>query len=128
MIRFTPRRTGSIWSVVNTKRAGELVAAGLMAPAGLRAFEGRDPKKTKQYSFEQARGQALSPALARQLGANRAAVKFLESQPPWYRRITSWYVMSAKKEETRLRRLAVVIRHSALGERLPGMIGSKSKA
>ena len=115
MIRFTPRRPGSIWSVVNTRRATELIEAGLMRPAGLKAFEARNQAKSGVYSFEQRRSAKLAPAQERQFRRTRRAWEFFQAQPPWYRRTASFWVISAKKEETRLRRLALLIAESANG-------------
>lgn len=117
-IRFTPRKPGSIWSAVNTRRVRELIAAGRMRPAGLRAFERRDPGKTNRYSFEQRHAAALDPAFEKRFQANKAAWAFFQSQPPGYRRTAAFYVMSAKQEETRVRRLDALIRDSAAGERI----------
>jgi uncharacterized protein YdeI (YjbR/CyaY-like superfamily) len=118
MIRFTPRKPGSIWSQVNTRRAKELVDQGRMLPAGVRAFEGRDPKKTNLYSFEQRHGAKLDNALEKRFKANRAAWTFFSCQPDGYRRIALFYVMSAKQPETRVRRLDTLIRDSAAGLRI----------
>jgi uncharacterized protein YdeI (YjbR/CyaY-like superfamily) len=117
-IRFTPRKAASIWSAVNTRRAAELVKEGRMRPAGARAFAGRDPKKTNLYSFEQRRAAELSPPLEKRFQANGKAWKFFQSQPDGYRRIAVFYVMSAKREQTRERRLDILIRDSAAGRRL----------
>jgi uncharacterized protein YdeI (YjbR/CyaY-like superfamily) len=118
MIRFTPRKPGSIWSAVNTRRAKELIEEGQMMPAGSRAFEGRDPKKTNLYSFEQRHAAELGPALEKRFKANSKAWKFFQAQPEGYRRIAFFYVMSAKQEETRARRLENLIRDSAAGLRI----------
>ena len=118
-IRFTPRRARSIWSNVNTKRATELTEQGRMRPAGLKAFEARDPKRSGIYLFEQReKAQTLDPAFEAKFRKNRKAWAFFETQPPGYRRLMSLYVMSAKKEETRLKRLATVMRESAAGRRI----------
>ena len=119
MIRFTPRKPGSIWSAVNTRRAGQLLEAGRMRPAGRRAFEARDPKKTNLYSFEQRQAAELDPAAAQRLEANRVAWTFFRSQPEGYRRTAIFWVMSAKQPETRARRLETLIRDSAAGLRVP---------
>ena len=125
-IRFTPGKPRSSWSEVNVRRARELTALGRMRPAGTRAFEERDEEKTKQYSYE-ARSRDLDPALAERFRANAGAWAFFESQPPYYRRVAQWYVMSAKREETRLKRLAELIDRSAQGLRLP-QIGAEKKS
>jgi len=118
MIRFTPRKPGSTWSQVNTKRAKELIEDKRMLPAGLRAFAGRDPKKTNLYSFEQRHAAKLDAALEKRFKANRDAWTFFASQPEGYRRIALFYVMSAKQEDTRARRLETLIRDSAAGLRI----------
>jgi uncharacterized protein YdeI (YjbR/CyaY-like superfamily) len=115
--RFTPRRPGSTWSAVNVKRVGELSALGLMRPAGLAAFNRRDEARTNLYSFEQA-SVALDAAYEQTFRANGPAWDYFQSQPPSYRRTAIWWVMSAKKEETRLRRLATLIDDSEQGRRL----------
>lgn len=118
-IRFTPRRPTSIWSAVNTRRAKELIAEGRMAEAGIRAFEKRSDERSGVYSFEQRKEAKLDPALETRFRARAKAWRFFEAQPPGYRRLAAFWVMSAKKEETRLRRLAELITRSANGERLP---------
>ncbi len=118
--RVTPRRPTSIWSKVNIRHVARLTEVGRMRPAGLAAFENRD--RTKAYSYEQDRDQIpLGPTYEAQLKKNRKAWEFFEQQPPYYRRVAGWYVMSAKKEETRQKRLAILIRDSAAGERI-GML------
>ncbi|HEX9944255.1 MAG TPA: YdeI/OmpD-associated family protein [Thermoanaerobaculia bacterium] len=123
-IRFTPRKPKSVWSVVNIKRARELMASGRMQPPGLKAFEKHDPEKSKQYSYEE-RTRGLDAGCERQFRANARAWDFFQSQPPGYQRMASWWVMSAKKEETRLKRLAALIEISEKGSRLPQLIGQK---
>ena len=117
-IRFTPRRTGSIWSAVNIKRARELREAGLMRPAGLAAFEKRDEKKSAIYSYEQRTTTELDPVYEKKLRANKKAWAFFEAQPPWYQRQLRYYVMSAKNEATRLKRLQAKIDAFAKGSRV----------
>lgn len=112
-IRFTPRRPKSIWSAINLKRVEELTKLGLMHESGLKVFQARDLKKSGQYSFEQEKPQQLDEAYEKKLRANKKAWKFFQAQPPWYQRTCSFWVMSAKQEETRLRRLAILIDDSA---------------
>jgi uncharacterized protein YdeI (YjbR/CyaY-like superfamily) len=119
--RYTPRRRGSHWSEVNVRRAGELIELGLMRPAGLAAFQARDPEATARYSNE-ARTRGLDAASEAELRANPAAWEFFQRQPPGYRRTASWWVVSARQPETRRRRLATLIEHSALGERVPPLV------
>jgi uncharacterized protein YdeI (YjbR/CyaY-like superfamily) len=116
-IRFTPRKPRSIWSAVNIKRAGELVAEGRMQPAGHKEFTERDRTREKQYSFEQ-ESHTFDPAYEERFRANAAAWAFFAAQAPSYQRTAIWWVMSAKKEETRLRRLATLVEDSAAGRRL----------
>jgi len=116
-IRFTPRKPGSIWSAVNIQRVGELTARGLMKPPGLRVYAERDERKSRQYSYEREQAQ-LDPALDAALRANRKASSFFDAQPPGYRRTATFWVMSAKQEETRARRLAHLIERSASGARI----------
>jgi uncharacterized protein YdeI (YjbR/CyaY-like superfamily) len=114
-IRFTPRKRRSIWSVVNVRRAGELIEEGRMRPAGLAAFEARTEERSGVYSFEQKDPVAFDEARARRFQADAKAWEFFQAQPPWYRRTATWWVISAKKEETRAKRLATLIEDSAAG-------------
>lgn len=116
-IRFTPRTNGSIWSAVNIRKANALIDRGAMAPAGLAAFRGRDRAKAGTYSYEN-RPKRLGGAYARTFKANAAAWAFFIAQAPWYQRVTTWYVVSAVKEETRQKRLARLIAASAEGRRM----------
>ncbi|HYP17240.1 MAG TPA: YdeI/OmpD-associated family protein [Opitutus sp.] len=117
--RFTPRKRGSIWSLRNIAYVKRLAAAGRMHAAGLAAFEARNPARTGIYSFEQ-KPQAFPAALAKKFRANSPAWRFWTQQPPGYRRVATWWVVSAKQEPTRLRRLTQLIACSAAGRRLPG--------
>ena len=120
MHRFTPRLPGSIWSAVNLKRIEELIAAGQVAPRGLQTYESRDPKKAGRYSFEN-RPKALAPALEQRFRVNARAWRFFSAQPPGYRRLCMFFVMSAKKQETQVRRLDAVIAASSEEKRLSWM-------
>lgn len=115
--RFTPRRKSSIWSAVNIKRVAELKQAGLMDPAGVAAFETRDPTKAGLYSFEN-EPRSLDKQQERAFRGNKRAWGFFQAQPPGYRRNAIWWVVSAKREETKHRRLARLIEDSAEGRRL----------
>jgi uncharacterized protein YdeI (YjbR/CyaY-like superfamily) len=117
-IRFTPRRPGSIWSAVNIKRMQELIDQGLARPAGLRAFEARKENRSGIYSYEQ-RPESLGEPYASRLRENSAAAEFFESRSASYRRAAIWWVVSAKKEETRLKRLGELIEYSAKGQTIP---------
>jgi len=116
-IRFTPRKPFSIWSAVNIKRAKELLEQGLMQPAGLKAFLAREENRSGIYSYEQ-RSPELPEKYANKLKMHQSAWKFFQAQPPSYRKAANWYVLSAKKEETRLKRLKHLIDHSLLGKRI----------
>jgi uncharacterized protein YdeI (YjbR/CyaY-like superfamily) len=116
-IRFTPRRRGSIWSAINIRRAKELVSQKQMRPAGLKAFETRIENKSGVYSYEQ-RSSELSEPYAKLLKKNKRAWNFFQTQPPSYRKMIGWWIISAKKEETRVARLAKLISESAKGKRL----------
>jgi uncharacterized protein YdeI (YjbR/CyaY-like superfamily) len=117
MVRFTLRKPGSYWSTVNTKRATELGKLGRMKRPGLAAFEARDREKTKRYSFERETA-SFSPEHGRRFKANRNAWEFFERQPPSYRKTLTWWVVSAAKDETRLKRLLKLIEVSAAGRRV----------
>ena len=114
MQRFTPRRPGSNWSKINVEKIAKLTEAGLMQPAGLAAFEKRTGERTGVYSFER-ENAALPPEYEERLRANSAAAEYFDARPPWYRRTATHWVTSAKREETRLRRLAQLIEDSAAG-------------
>jgi uncharacterized protein YdeI (YjbR/CyaY-like superfamily) len=120
-IRFTPRKARSIWSAVNIKRAQELLHEGLMQPAGLKAFEAREENRSGIYSYEQ-RSPELPDQYRKILKQNPRACKFFDAQPASYRKAANWWVVSAKQEETRLRRLDKLIQHSAAEERIPQFI------
>ena len=115
--RFSPRKPKSIWSAINIRRVGDLKRAGLMAPAGLSAYEGRDPARAGLYSFEN-RKREFEGAHARRFRAQRAAWKFFQAQPPGYRRLMTFWVTSAKKPETQEKRLGELIAASARGLRV----------
>jgi uncharacterized protein YdeI (YjbR/CyaY-like superfamily) len=117
MIRFSPRKSTSIWSAINIKRAEELSTQGLMRPAGTKAYQLRKENRSGIYSYEQ-RSATLPDAYEKTLKANKAAWDFFQAQPPSYRKIAFWWVVSAKKEETRLKRLEKLIEYSAQGKRL----------
>ena len=114
-IRFTPRRPRSIWSAVNIKRVSELTKAKRMLAAGIKAFEARKENRSGIYAYEQRRAVLEAPYDA-VLDKHPAARAFFEAQPPWYRKTISWYVVNAKKEETRMRRLEQMIDLWSRGE------------
>ena len=116
-IRFTPRRPGSIWSAINIARVAVLRKEGRMRPAGLEAFSKRRENKSGIYSYEQRPGELPEP-YARVLAADARAAEFLGAQPPSYRKLVTWYIVSAKKEETRLSRLEKLVAACHAGKRL----------
>lgn len=116
-IRFTPRKRASIWSQVNIRRVAELKAEGRMHAAGLAAYEGRDHRRQKKYSFEN-RDAALSPEDQRRFRADRQAWANFEKMPQSYRHPAIWWVVSAKRADTHERRLATLIADSAAGRKL----------
>jgi uncharacterized protein YdeI (YjbR/CyaY-like superfamily) len=117
VIRFTPRRPGSIWSTVNVKRVAELTKARRMHTAGLNAFAARRANKSGIYAYEQRRPQLEQPYAAL-MKKNAAALEFFERQSPYYRKTMSWFIMSAKKEETRMARLKKLMDACAKGKKL----------
>jgi uncharacterized protein YdeI (YjbR/CyaY-like superfamily) len=117
-IRFTPRKPTSNWSSVNIARVAQLTTEGRMRPAGVRAFERRSEKRSGIYAYEQRKAARLSPDQQREFEANDAAWSFFQAQPPGYRQTATYWVVSAKREETRRRRLATLIEDSASGRRL----------
>jgi uncharacterized protein YdeI (YjbR/CyaY-like superfamily) len=125
MIRFSRRRAGSIWSGVNIKRAQVLIEQGLMQPAGLKALEAKKEYKSGVYSYEQ-RSVNLPEEYARLVKKNAAACRYLQSESAYYRKAIFWWIVGAKKEETRLKRVEQLIAFSARGERIPGFKPTKS--
>jgi uncharacterized protein YdeI (YjbR/CyaY-like superfamily) len=115
--RFSPRRPRSIWSRVNIAKVEALIKAGRMAEPGLKVYRERDPRRAGLYSFER-EAMSFSAALERQFRKAATAWKFFQAQPPGYRRLLTFYVMSARQEETRVKRLARLIESSAKGKRL----------
>ncbi len=116
-IRFTPRKRGSTWSKINIEMAEEFIATGRMRPAGLEAFERRDPEKSG-YSIREREEIKLGPELEALFRDQADAWAFFQEQPPGYRKTAIFYVMSAKRENTRLRRLQTLIEASAAGGRI----------
>jgi uncharacterized protein YdeI (YjbR/CyaY-like superfamily) len=116
-IRFTPRRKRSIWSAINIARVGVLKAEGLMHEAGLAAFAARDDARSAIYAYEN-RPKTLAPVYEKELRRDKVAWAFFAAQPPGYRKLAAWWIMSAKKEETRQKRLAKLIADSAAGKRI----------
>lgn len=114
VIRFTPRKATSTWSAVNIRRVSELQALGRMTPAGQAAFDGRDARKARLYSYERG-AAALSSGEEAAFRQNAAAWADFEQRQPSYRKTVTWWVVSAKRAETRVRRLATLIEDCAAG-------------
>ena len=107
-IRFTPRKPQSIWSAVNIRRMQSLIDEGRVQPAGLEAFEKRQEKKSRIYAYEQDQAE-MPPHCLQRLEQHPEAWAYLQAQPPWYRKKVSWWLLNAKKEETRQTRLDKLI-------------------
>lgn len=117
-IRFTPRKTNSTWSAVNIRRIAALQREGRMRRAGLAAFERRAAANSATYSFENRESAKLSKTAEREFRRDRLAWKFFRAQPPGYRRLAAWWVISAKRPETRQKRLRQLIRQSRAQRRV----------
>ncbi|MEA2413301.1 MAG: hypothetical protein QOC77_3862 [Thermoleophilaceae bacterium] len=117
-IRFTPRKPTSNWSSVNIARVAELAKQGRMRPAGTSAFERRSEARSGIYSYEQRMAAQFGADQQRELEANDAAWRFFQAQPRGYRRTATYWVVTAKRDETRRKRLATLIEDSAAGRRL----------
>lgn len=115
-IRFSPRTSRSTWSAVNIKRAKELIELGKMRPAGLAAFKARADERSAVYSYEQRRAAKLDDNFEARFRSNRKAWEHFQSRPPSYRRAAIHWVTSAKKPQTRDRRLAALIERSGQGK------------
>lgn len=126
-IRFTPRKPKSVWSAVNIKRAHELIASGRMTPAGLAEFVKRDERQAKRYSYERENPE-FDPDSEDTFRANKAAWGFFLAQPRGYQRLHTWWVMSARTESTRAKRLGVLIEISQQGRRIDPMISPYKQA
>ncbi|HJS75692.1 MAG TPA: YdeI/OmpD-associated family protein [Vicinamibacteria bacterium] len=107
-IRFTPRRPASIWSAINIRMAKELIEEGRMHPAGMKAFEARKENRSGIYAYEN-RPRNLPAPYEKKLKKNPAAWKAFQALAPSYRRTAIWWIVSAKKEETKLSRLDQLI-------------------
>ena len=118
-IRFTPRKSASTWSSVNIGRMQELSRLGLVHPAGLRAFEQRREEKSGIYAYENKNNAVFEAVQEKRFRARKDAWKFFQTQAPWYRRTATWWVISAKREETRMKRLETLILHSENSRTLP---------
>ena len=115
--RYTPRKTNSTWSQVNIKKVKELIKQGRMQPAGMEAYNSITKKRINKYSFEQ-KEIKLEPEYERKFKKDKKAWEFFQNQPPSYRKPALWWVVSAKQEETRRRRLDTLIKDSNEGLRI----------
>jgi uncharacterized protein YdeI (YjbR/CyaY-like superfamily) len=127
-IRFTPRTARSTWSAVNVRRVAELTEQGLIRPAGIAAFERRGDDKTAIYSYEQRKTAALDREQERRFRADAQAWTWFQAQAPSYRRTATYWVISAKKQETRQRRLERLIADSAAGRPIPSLTPRRGSA
>jgi uncharacterized protein YdeI (YjbR/CyaY-like superfamily) len=121
-VRFTPRRKGSVWSSVNIAKIAELTERGLMQPAGLRVFAERKPDRVAVYSYEQPADAVLADEQAARFRAEPAAWEWFSGQAPSYRRAAVHWVVSAKRPDTRERRLNQLITASASGQKVPPLV------
>ncbi len=117
-IRFTARKAKSTWSAVNIARVAVLTSEGRMQPAGLAAFAARTEAKSGIYAYEQTKAAELDASSRKQFRANATAWKFFNAQAPSYRQRVTWWLLSARQEVTRQKRLAALIAASESGKRL----------
>jgi uncharacterized protein YdeI (YjbR/CyaY-like superfamily) len=117
-IRFTPRRAKSIWSAVNIARVAVLTREERMQPAGVAAFARREENNSARYSFENRESAKLTAADEREFRRDPAAWEFFQRQPPGYRRLAAWWVISAKRPETRRKRLDRLFEQSRAKRRI----------
>lgn len=127
LIRFTPRKIRSVWSSVNINRAQVLIDLGRMQPTGLVAFQARKENRSGIYSHEQ-RDVSLPEPYQGLLRENTTAWEFFQKQPASYRKAASWWIASAKKDDTRRKRLDALVAHSARAERLPQFTWKRSSS
>jgi uncharacterized protein YdeI (YjbR/CyaY-like superfamily) len=118
-VRFSPRRPGSVWSKVNVTKVAELTERGLMHPAGIAAFEGRKPDRVAIYAYEQPESAELDAGQVARMQTVPEAWAWYSAQSPWYRKATAHWISTAKRPETRERRLAQLITDSAAGRAIP---------
>jgi uncharacterized protein YdeI (YjbR/CyaY-like superfamily) len=116
-IRFTPRRSTSIWSAINIQKVEELTKAGLMTPEGQKAFDLRTENKSRIYSHEK-EPAILDPNYESQFKMNSLAWDFFNAQAPSYKKVMTHWIMTAKQEKTRLSRLEKTIQISEQQKRM----------
>jgi uncharacterized protein YdeI (YjbR/CyaY-like superfamily) len=127
MIRFTPRKPTNTWSSINIRFVQELTKKGLMHPTGLKALASRDEKRSAVYSYEQRKSARLTREQAKRFRADKAAWEYFRSQPPWYQRVCTYWVITAKREEIKLKRLSTLIEHSQNRRTLRQLTSVKKK-
>jgi uncharacterized protein YdeI (YjbR/CyaY-like superfamily) len=127
MNRLTPRKPKSHWSAVNVRRFGQLKRQGRVRPAGQRAFDLRRKDETG-VSYELRHQITLDPAFERRFRAKKRAWSWFQAQAPSYRTMAVYWVMSAKREEARVRRLERLIEDSAKGQRVPPLAPRKGRS
>lgn len=115
--RLTPRRPNSIWSAVNIKKMETLIKSGRADESGIRVYKTRDKKRAGLYSFEN-NEHKLGAAFEKKFKANKKAWEYYSNMAPWYKRTSAFWVVSAKREETRLKRLDELIRDSEAGRKI----------
>jgi len=126
-IRFTPRNPNSTWSAININLVRRLTKQKLMHPAGFKAFAARSEKKSAIYSYEQRKSARFTREQEKQFRSNKAAWGFFRSQAPWYQRVCTYWVISAKREETTIKRLSLLIEHSHNQRTLPQLTRVKKR-
>ncbi len=126
-IRVTPRKKKSTWSAINIRRAAELSKLGLMKPAGVKAFAARTDDNSAIYSYEQRKSAKLPAEFEKRFSSNKKAWMYFRAQAPGYQRLSIFRVMSAKREETRVKRLETLIRESERGRRIDAMAPAPAK-
>src|SRR6266702_640535 len=119
-IRFSPRKPSSIWSAVNIRNVERLIKEKQMQRTGMKAYEAKKENRSGIYSYEQRSPELVEPYLGR-LKRNKAAWKFFQAQPPSYRKVMNWWIVCAKQEETRVKRLEQLIEVSKQGKRMRTM-------
>ncbi len=126
-IRFTPRKPVSTWSSININLVGKLTKQGLMHSAGQKAFAARSEEKSSIYSYEQRKNPRFTRKQEKQFRANKTAWEFFRSQAPWYQRVCTYWIISAKREETKLKRLSELTSHSQNEREMPRLTPKKKK-
>ncbi len=125
-IRFTPRNPKSVWSKINSERIMELKKLKMVTAIGWDLFQKRDKIKSEQYSFEQRNTIKIPSGYLKTFKKNKKAWDFFSSQPPWYKKTAFWWIVSAKQETTRSRRLNQLIDDSENLRTIPPLTRKKN--